>query len=491
MKNQFACLFVLLLGFLLSSCVTNDPTPVELARYIQQAEGRSYHLSAGPHSYNLAVRQLCEEMERGIPGSMLSALRRAGVTVNLPKVDLPLRHMEVIDSEKSSRNEVGVAVVLEYETSAHAIYPPEGLFVDATVIVHLVNDTPTVEFVTTGDSFWVSGKSLPLVADHSAASRHLARRARKLAASGFLSMIRPDSMKRKPQIYLLDPYERSKVPLLMVHGLQSTPVAFAQLVSALRSDPEVRRKYQLWQFYYPSGSPVLANAADLRESLSRTLQNLDPGNNSVARHGMVVLGHSMGGVISHTLVSSSGDAMWKSVFNQPPERLKGDRATVQSLIRILDFQERSDIKRVIFMAAPHHGSPMADSFIGWVGNSLSRLSPMEESGFSRLARENPEAMNPEASSFYEAGRFSAVRTLSPKSTALIALSKLPISIPYHSIIGQQHPGPKELGSDGVVPYWSSHLDGATSEIVVRSGHGVIGNSDAICEVIRILKRTND
>ena len=93
---------------------------------------------------------------------------------------------------------------------------------------------------------------------------------------------------------------------------------------------------------------------------------------------------------------------------------------------------------------------------------------------------------PAAASFYDGGRFSAVRTLSSKSTALIALSDLPIEVPYHSVIGQQHSGPANRGSDGVVPYWSSHLDGASSELFVHSGHNVISNPEAIREVIRIL-----
>jgi hypothetical protein len=38
----------------------------------------------------------------------------------------------------------------------------------------------------------------------------------------------------------------------------------------------------------------------------------------------------------------------------------------------------------------------------------------------------------------------------------------------------------------VVPYWSSHLDGAQSELIVRSGHGVFSNRDAVLETIRIL-----
>ena len=109
-----------------------------------------------------------------------------------------------------------------------------------------------------------------------------------------------------------------------------------------------------------------------------------------------------------------------------------------------------------------------------------------EAPLSQLALANPNAMRPEAAAFFEGGRFSAVRTLSPRSTALVAVSELPIEVPYHSVIGQLHPGPKERGSDGVVPYWSSHLPGAQSELIVRSGHGVIDNPDAIREVIRIL-----
>ena len=143
------------------------------------------------------------------------------------------------------------------------------------------------------------------------------------------------------------------------------------------------------------------------------------------------------------------------------------------------------IVRVIFMAAPHRGSPMAESFIGFIGNSLTHLPPMLERGYSQLARVNPNVVTPGAAAFYK-GRFSAVRTLSPKSTALIAVSELPIEVPYHSVIGQLHPGPKERGSDGVVPYWSSPLSGAQSELIVRSGHGIIDNPDAMREVIRIL-----
>ena len=42
------------------------------------------------------------------------------------------------------------------------------------------------------------------------------------------------------------------------------------------------------------------------------------------------------------------------------------------------------------------------------------------------------------------------------------------------------------GSDGVVPYSSSHLDGAASELIVRSGHSVHRCPGAMQELLRIL-----
>ena len=48
------------------------------------------------------------------------------------------------------------------------------------------------------------------------------------------------------------------------------------------------------------------------------------------------------------------------------------------------------------------------------------------------------------------------------------------------------PGPLRDGSDGVVPYASSHLDAAASELVVPAGHRVYANPAAVSEVKRIL-----
>jgi hypothetical protein len=71
----------------------------------------------------------------------------------------------------------------------------------------------------------------------------------------------------------------------------------------------------------------------------------------------------------------------------------------------------------------------------------------------------------------------------------MAINTVPITpgIPYHSIIGDRGRGDSPNSSDGVVPYWSSHLDGAASECIVPSDHSSPKNPEAIAEVHRILK----
>lgn len=80
-----------------------------------------------------------------------------------------------------------------------------------------------------------------------------------------------------------------------------------------------------------------------------------------------------------------------------------------------------------------------------------------------------------------------MRTLSSRSPSLIALSKLSIAVPFHSIMAQKKPGPREQSSDGVVPYSRSHLGGAASELVVRGNHNVFNHPEAAREVLRVLR----
>ena len=138
------------------------------------------------------------------------------------------------------------------------------------------------------------------------------------------------------------------------------------------------------------------------------------------------------------------------------------------------------IKRVIFVATPHRGSGLATGGIGAIAIRLIRLP-------FHLLSEIPETV---ADALKPKGQRSVVPTsiqgLSPNSPLLHALDRLPIQAVHHSIIGDRGRGDTPNSSDGVVPYWSSHLASARSEKIVPTGHEAMDNPKAVEEIRRIL-----
>jgi hypothetical protein len=83
---------------------------------------------------------------------------------------------------------------------------------------------------------------------------------------------------------------------------------------------------------------------------------------------------------------------------------------------------------------------------------------------------------------------NSVSNLAPNAPYLSVLNSESIQAPYHSIIGNRgKPGPLAESTDGVVPYWSSHLDGAQSEVIVPGPHGACELPQTIAELDRILE----
>jgi hypothetical protein len=84
---------------------------------------------------------------------------------------------------------------------------------------------------------------------------------------------------------------------------------------------------------------------------------------------------------------------------------------------------------------------------------------------------------------------NSVDNMSARSPFLRTLAAIAVSpaVTTHSIIAVRGDGAPEDGGDGVVRYPSAHVEGAASELVVRSSHSVQGNPGAIEEVRRILR----
>jgi hypothetical protein len=381
-------------------------------------------------------------------------------------------------------------MLLDYDTSRAPLYPRDGLLCSATAVYRRVNGEPYLSLITSKTSIELNGSTRSTFAlnrDDAAAIAAMSSRGRHVARSGFRNMLRPEAMRERSGIFLTEPYDPNKAIVLVVPGLQSTPFAFVDLMKAIRRDRDLSGHFQVWTFLYGTGTPVLFNALRLRQELEKAIYDVDSHDHDFATRHIVVLGHSMGGLSAHTLVSSSVEKLWNALFVLPPQRLRGDKEVIRRFADGLHFRRNPRVVRAIFVATPHRGSNLAESWIGHIAASLIRLPTSLQTDIVNIVSANQDAATPTAKEFDREMNFSAVHTLSPRDPALHALVDLPIEVPFHNIIGQNHGGAVETSSDGVVPYTSSHLDGASSELVVRSGHSVCENPDAQREVIRILR----
>lgn len=330
----------------------------------------------------------------------------------------------------------------------------------------------------------VGGRVVPLGANFTAAYGVW------LARSGFASQSIRSLLGREggittPRVLLMQPYDPNRLTVVMLHGLASSPEAWINVANEVMGDESLRRNYQVWEIYYPTNAPVPVNLAGIRKALDETLKHFDPGGHARASNNMVLVGHSMGGVIARLLVSSSGDRLWSIVpvrANLSPQK----RARLRErLARYLHFTPMPQVTRAVFMASPHRGTPYAQNRLArWIGN-LIRLPVnvlKEMASLSDLLKSDGSRITPIRVP-------NSIDNLSDTDPFIVAAADLPISphVRYHTIVGVYKPtGPLATSSDGVVPYKSAHLDGADSELAIPSWHSVQDKPAAILELRRIL-----
>jgi pimeloyl-ACP methyl ester carboxylesterase len=286
-------------------------------------------------------------------------------------------------------------------------------------------------------------------------------------------------------LYMLHPFEKDKIPVVFVHGLIGTPQTWLQMVNDLLGDVQFREHYQIWYFMYPTGNPVLYSAAFLRAGLLEARRVFDPEKNNPAFDRTVIVGHSMGGILSQFMVKGSEDRLWNVISDRPFDDLKLDAQESNLLKRVLFFDAVPFISRAIFLAAPHRGSSLADAWFASLGSNLIKL-PSEVVNIGHDLAKVLQKSDKELADKIEGGP-NSVYGLSPENPILKAMVDTPIDarVTYHSIIGN-HKEANVPGTDGIVPYESAHLEGAESEIIIHSGHSMTANPIAIREVRRIL-----
>jgi len=160
--------------------------------------------------------------------------------------------------------------------------------------------------------------------------------------------------KGRPGVYFFQAYDRKKIPVLFVHGINGSPTNFKTLIERLDHD-----RYQPWVYYYPGGAS-LANVAD---HLAQTMRKLHVQYDFPQ---FVVVAHSMGGLVSRGFIQRyhAGGGAKIPGFISISSPFDGHKAaetgvkTAPRVVRVwIDMSPGSDYLKSIFageLGVPHY-----------------------------------------------------------------------------------------------------------------------------------------
>jgi len=426
-----------------------------------------------------ALRAGDRELYQFIPTGELQ-VRGLAMRYRWPGLGAPLAaSARPIDVSKPGRDMVAprlrvpVTAVLRISDARRALVHGEPLV--GRLELHLMWDEESVS---------IAGERVPLEGEPSAALAFTFTGLPiiEVETFGFLGRL-SGIMAERPPLVSTTPYKPGLIPVVFVHGTQSSIPRWAEMFNRLLADPAIRGRYQFWFFQYDSGNPIALSALRLREALTAAVARLDPEGKDPALRRMVLIGHSQGGLLVKMQAISSGDRIWNAASRKPLDGLVLSDRTRELLRRAIFVEPLPEVSRVVFICTPHRGSFVAGRNI--LANLFRQLrilpSAIKELG-PDLAR-NAGALR--------GGVVipSAVDNMSPRHQFIRALQEIPVapSVTVNSIIAVEGDGPVEQGNDGVVEYSSAHIEPVESELVVRSSHSTQGNPHTIEEVRRILR----
>src|SRR5204862_6521433 len=237
----------------------------------------------------------------------------------------------------------------------------------ATAFIRFNGQQAQIEFAEplAQERITLDGHTYPVAADFSApmAVALVTERPQRL---GLARLLQPEKYAETARLSRLQAYDPNRIPVIFVHGLQDTPASWAPMINTLRDDPEIRRRYQFWVYSYPSGYPYPYSAALFRQELDAI------GRAFPNRQRIILVGHSMGGMISRLMVTDAGDKIWRERFGKSPAETAIPAESRKLLEETLIFNHRPEVRRVIFISTPHRGSVMAPNWVARMARKLVR-----------------------------------------------------------------------------------------------------------------------
>ena len=101
-------------------------------------------------------------------------------------------------------------------------------------------------------------------------------------------------------LYLLDEWDNSKIPLILTHGINSSPHMWESFMEYIDS-----KKYQIMLYHYPSSSPLSLSSYYLSEAL------VDISNRNKNKISFVA--HSMGGLVTRGAIQMLTPQVHKNI----------------------------------------------------------------------------------------------------------------------------------------------------------------------------------
>jgi pimeloyl-ACP methyl ester carboxylesterase len=285
-------------------------------------------------------------------------------------------------------------------------------------------------------------------------------------------------------LYTLTPYDPHRIPVVMVHGLVSDSTCWDPMLAELRKDAQLDANYQFWIFRYPTDDSFLKSAANLRASLTDAIRQLDPTQQNPRMSQLVLIGHSVGGLLAKLQITYSDHKLWDAVATKPIDELDLDLETRDSLRDSLFFEPQPMVRRVIYLGVPHGGSAWNESLFERWGDRLVRFPQAVRDSYQRMIDDNAGALLIDPAT----GVPTSIDHLSPESPILQATNELRRveNVAVHSIMGNTDRLYDGSSGDGMVSVDSARIK-ADSEWYVDATHNEIQRAEqSIREVKRIL-----
>ena len=372
-------------------------------------------------------------------------------------------------------------------------------YLAATIIAQPKKSNATIEDVLTNPNFEIkvydpysvekveiAGKPYSLAANFSA-PYGLWLAENNLGAAAYLTLIDRDQHLAMPHIYMLEPYNPNKKIIVLVHGLASSPEAWIAVTNDIMGDAILREHYQVWQIFYSTNMPILESRFQIYALLKQAFGSLNPKD--AAAQDAVLIGHSMGGIISRLLVSDAdiSKQALELMNNRQQTRLRkhpviGERLKMKPI---------ENFDRAIFLAAPHRGTDYADR---WFTLAARKIIKIPATFLTTLA-DTLTSYDVDLKDFVKTLTNDVIQNgpsdLSKKSKFMELTASIPPEkgLVFHSIMGNitKSDDPNVI-TDGIVPYKSAHLDGAVSEKIFTGGHSIQETPEAVLELRRILRQ---